>query len=55
MPNLPIYTLGDNDQPTECPKCGARTEFTEIHDEKETQVHLCLGCEYEFILEAKGT
>lgn len=38
-----IYIL-DNDQPTTCPKCGARTTFDEFTDkEGYKQRHTCLN------------
>ena len=36
----------DNDQPTTCPKCGKRTDWTDNED--GSQDHKCLGCGYEF-------
>ncbi|MHA2218071.1 MAG: hypothetical protein ACXACY_19220 [Candidatus Hodarchaeales archaeon] len=44
---LPTY-IG-NDQPTTCPKCGRRTEFIEITDDK--QQHKCPSCEFEFFID----
>ncbi len=41
-----------NDQPTTCPKCGARTHFEEINNEKGNyQIHSCPrpNCAYAFI------
>lgn len=48
---LDTWLLGDNDQPTCCPKCGRRTEFSEETDRDgaEYQHHHC-KCGYEFIL-----
>jgi transposase-like protein len=46
---LDTYINGDNSQPTTCPKCGSRTEFEEISEDK--QQHKCLNCEYEFFLD----
>jgi rubredoxin len=46
---LDCYINGDNSQPTTCPKCGGRTEFEEVADDK--QQHKCLNCEYEFFLD----
>lgn len=42
-----VYIVGD--QPTTCPKCGARTDFSEM--EKEQQ-HICLNesCGKQFIV-----
>lgn len=42
---------GMTDQPTECPRCGARTEFTEQPD--GTQLHECPrpSCRYRFYVE----
>ena len=42
----------DTDQPTTCPKCGARTDFTEIETTFPfTQIHQCLNkdCRCTFI------
>lgn len=49
-----IYWMGD--QPTTCPKCGARTEIlVESEDEitSGTQHHQCLDikCQYAFLME----
>jgi hypothetical protein len=41
----------DNDQPTTCPKCGARTDFYEIDNKDEPiQEHYCMqvACSYTF-------
>ena len=46
---LDVYINGNNDQPTTCPKCSARTEFEVIAEDK--QQHKCLNCEYEFFLD----
>lgn len=48
---LDVYTNGDNDQPTTCPKCGGRTYFVELS--KAIQHHQCINrdCGYEFALE----
>lgn len=46
---LDVYCNDNNDQPTTCPKCGARTEFENIADDK--QQHKCLSCRYEFFLD----
>lgn len=44
-----------SDQPTTCPLCGARTEI--IIDMSHTiygsQVEECLGCEYQFVVQAE--
>jgi transposase-like protein len=48
---MDIYIL-DHDQPTTCPKCGARTDFIEEEGNHPTlcdQRHTCLGCGYKFI------
>lgn len=48
---MDIYIF-DNDQPTTCPKCGARTDFKEIiRKNQEIQIHICLNpeCQYKFI------
>lgn len=39
----------DYDQPITCPKCGARSEFTETRGGQYR--HTCLGCHYEFLVE----
>lgn len=41
-----IFIL-DDEQPTTCPKCGARTDFKDLDGEK--QEHVCLGCGFKFI------
>jgi hypothetical protein len=41
-----VYLL-DEDQPTNCPQCGTRTNF--YHAEPEWQKHHCPGCSYNFI------
>lgn len=48
---LDVYINGDNEQPTTCPKCGSRTGFEQIADDK--QQHECLNsdCRYEFFLD----
>ena len=46
---LDIYLNGDNDQPTECPLCAARTDWVEVAFDR--QQHTCLGCGYVFLLE----
>ncbi|MCL4682395.1 MAG: hypothetical protein KJZ92_14135 [Rhodocyclaceae bacterium] len=43
---LTIETL-DQDQPTTCPKCGARTEFGELP--AGYQVHVCQRCDHSFL------
>lgn len=51
MEMMEVYIL-DNEQPTGCPKCGARTEFIEtIIDEMLVQHHHCPQplCKYKFI------
>lgn len=48
---MEVYIL-DNEQPTGCPKCGTRTEFTEtIINEMLVQHHHCPQplCKYKFI------
>lgn len=42
--------LVDNDQPTTCPTCGARTDFQEVSSWK--QIHECLDCNFKFIGES---
>ena len=54
---LETYTNGDNDQPTTCPRDGARTEIIEemIWDEDNwRQKHRCLdrSCRHTFVLES---
>lgn len=49
---LDVYLNGDNDQPATCPKCGRRTEFEEISEDK--QQHQCTKCGYEFFLDFEG-
>ncbi len=42
----------DLEQPTTCPKCGARTQFEDLyHQLIPSQKHYCLNkfCKYEFI------
>jgi len=46
---LDVYLNGDNDQPTTCPKCGARTGFEQTTEDR--QQHQCLSCNYEFFLD----
>jgi len=41
------------DQPTTCPTCGSRTEiifdlYKSIH---QTQIHQCLNCKQEFVVQ----
>jgi transposase-like protein len=50
-PALDVYMNGDNDQPTTCPKCGARTDFDKRPGSVHVQRHGCLGCKYVFFLE----
>jgi hypothetical protein len=48
---IEVYIL-DNEQPTSCPKCGLRTEFTEtVVNEMIVQHHHCPQtlCQYKFI------
>jgi len=49
MENLEIYIASE--QPTTCPKCGARTEI--VRDYQLTQINKCLSiiCSFSFILE----
>jgi tRNA(Ile2) C34 agmatinyltransferase TiaS len=44
MSELPIYLM--HDQPTTCPHCGRRTEWTG----ESPQLHRC-GCGFEFLVE----
>lgn len=45
--NIPVPVLYEiTDQPMTCPKCGARTDFTELPS--RVQVHTCLGCGFKF-------
>ena len=44
MPDHEIYLIGD--QPTTCPKCGARTHFDQFEEGQEMyQVHCCINPE----------
>lgn len=49
--SFPVYSNGDNEQPTVCPMCGTHTEFSDM--EKGQQLHTCLNeqCNYQFILD----
>jgi transposase-like protein len=49
LDELEVFTNGDNEQPTTCPYCGARTDFIEIDNFK--QQHKCLSCKYEFFMD----
>ena len=50
---LDNYVVDPNeDQPITCPKCGSRTDFIELADDK--QQHQCLSCKYEFFLDVEG-
>lgn len=53
MKNFDIYLMGD--QPTTCPRCGARTEILLdlFNSPAKTQYHKCLSkeCKYTFIME----
>jgi len=55
MKDIDIYLMGD--QPTTCPKCGARTEqrlrIEDFHN--DSQFHICLSneCNYQFLVEEK--
>jgi hypothetical protein len=44
-----------NDQPTTCPKCGARTDITLdlSHTKNQTQIHKCYNedCNCQFMVE----
>lgn len=44
-----------SDQPTQCPKCGNRTEviFDLSHSVNQTQIHECLtqNCRYQFVMQ----
>lgn len=47
-----------NDQPTTCPKCGARTHFTmQISpvSNEAVQIHQCMNqtCQFEFVVETE--
>ncbi len=49
--NKIIYIL-ENEQPTTCPKCGARTDFVQLrYRSRVIQKHSCLWpyCKYVFI------
>ena len=44
-----------SDQPVNCPKCGARTDFQEISKDEAIdviQIHQCFDekCQYKFVL-----
>ncbi len=43
-----------NANPTTCPKCGSRTQiiFDLSHSKDQTQVHQCLNCTYEFVMQS---
>ena len=45
-----------SEQPTTCPECGTRTEIILdlSHTMDQTQVHKCLDCELEFVLQSEG-
>lgn len=49
MDDLEIFL--SSDQPTNCPKCGNRTEI--INESDLSQLHKCLSeeCNFQFILE----
>lgn len=47
--STPDHYSIDGDQPTTCPDCGVRTEFSEIPG--GYQGHQCLGCGYLFTTE----
>lgn len=52
--NLTVYLNGDNDQPTTCHECGARTDFEESGTNEEghaLQVHTCRDCGAKFVME----
>lgn len=49
---LDTFYMGDNDQPTGCPKCGSRTAYIDLTEDK--QQHLCPICDYEFFLDIEG-
>ncbi len=44
-----------SDQPTTCPKCGARSEIilNFAHTHNKTEVHLCAdkSCNYQFVMQ----
>jgi hypothetical protein len=49
-------TFLGNNQPTTCPKCGARTDFfTQISpvSNKNIEIHKCVSkmCQFEFVIE----
>lgn len=48
---LPVYSNGDNEQPTVCPMCGSRTDF--VAPVGNWERHKCLNpqCRYEFLLD----
>lgn len=46
--HLGEFDNGDNDQPITCPRCGARTNFTDT--EENVQHHVCIQCNCDFTL-----
>ena len=52
MTERDTYTFLPGDPPMCCPKCGVRTEFTEVpKGEAVVQEHKCPRCGYEFLAE----
>jgi ribosomal protein S27AE len=49
LDELDVFVSDGNDQPEFCPKCGGRTEFEQIAEDK--QQHKCMTCEYEYFLD----
>ncbi len=44
---LDVYIM--TDQPEVCPKCGDRTQFIEVDDNR--QQHQCTSCNYQYFLD----
>lgn len=38
-----------NDQPTTCPLCGNRTEIISVKEEENSEMHVCLTKECQFL------
>lgn len=47
---LDCYDLGNDDQPTTCPKCGHRTLIVREEVNVKRQTHHCDNCGYDFYL-----
>jgi len=48
--NPPVHMLAENDQPTTCPQCGARTDILDLLP-LQRQMHQCPNCGHCFTLE----